>query len=139
MLGKYNVYWLSVLNNALVQSRQNPRQPCPQLNQLRPISVVEQPRRPNAFGLIDTLGNVWELCSDTYIKQLKTPRINHLPINHAGNKYRTKRGGGFLYGGPSISRCSSRGAEATDASRWALGFRVVRSLVIERSTAPEKK
>ena len=102
-------------------------------------SLADQIRQPNALGLVDTLGNVWEVCTDAYTGYRSNPPVDHLPRGSAETKFRTKRGGGFLYGGPVDSRCSIRGANEQDVTRWALGFRVVRSLVTEESIRPKNK
>jgi len=132
MTGQYSAYWLSVLNTAMEKHLQNPEQfPRPELSKLKPISILDQPRQPNAFGLVDMLGNVWEFCSDVNYGYGLNPPVDHLPRGGQNPKHRTKRGGGFLYGGPGYSRCANRGAENRDASRWALGFRVARSLAFD--------
>ncbi|MDO7883325.1 formylglycine-generating enzyme family protein [Salinibacterium soli] len=72
-------------------------------------------KRPNAFGLHDMLGNVWEWCWD-YAD----------PARYAD--YRSMRGGGWA--DPSWScRASVRRGSAPDARIEDVGFRVARGAV----------
>jgi hypothetical protein len=99
------------------------------LNVLRPLPA-EPARLPNAFGLTDTLANVFEICADNWIALRNSSPTTERPRGAGGDTpYRVKRGGGFFYGGPIISRPSNRSAAKRDDSTWALGCRIVRSLV----------
>jgi formylglycine-generating enzyme required for sulfatase activity len=76
-------------------------------------------KQPNAWGLCDTLGNVWEWCADQY-----DPKVY--------GSYRVFRGGGWAD--------SERGCFATNRRRSHptfaiddLGFRVARSIATSRA------
>jgi len=74
-------------------------------------------KRPNAFGLSDLLGNVWEWCWD-YLD----------PGRYAD--YRVFRGGGWA-DEPWSVRASVRRGSAPGAALEATGFRVARGAVAE--------
>ena len=103
--------------------------------------------KPNAWGLCDTHGNVWEWCSDKYdadhYRELTGGHINHddpttLPVvtdprgpadtaNHKYGYWRVMRGGAWITG-PLNSRCASKTfGEAADAFCYT-GFRVGRDV-----------
>jgi formylglycine-generating enzyme required for sulfatase activity/pimeloyl-ACP methyl ester carboxylesterase len=62
--------------------------------------------RPNALGLYDMLGNVWEWCNDLY-NPSATPSPAHNPAGAARGVARIVRGGSFI----------------STISRWARGYR----------------
>ena len=77
--------------------------------------------QPNAWGLYDMHGNVWEWCRDWY--KLDAVLVGKDPVGQPGGKERVLRGGGYysVLGGCSST---SRGRYVPDKSH-DYGFRVV--------------
>lgn len=79
---------------------------------------------PNAFGLFDMLGNVWEWCWDWYQEDYygKSPEVD--PVGPAQGKKKVVRGGSFT-SDPGRLRLSYRASLAPN-QRWLFtGFRCV--------------
>lgn len=95
---------------------------------------------PNAYGLFDMSGNVWEWCNDWYDRELYTTRVGKpLHINPQGPTksndplrpfmaQRSQRGGSFLCNDSYCSRYrpSSRHGCTPDTGMSHVGFRCVK-------------
>ena len=82
---------------------------------------------PNAFGLYDMHGNVWEWCQDTWHESYKGAPSDASAWIDNDNQYRILRGGSWLYY-PKDCRSASRNYDVR-AERcnidYDIGFRVV--------------
>ena len=76
--------------------------------------------RPNSFGLHDTLGNVWEWCSDKYGHYRQIPAVD--PTGSGRGKMHVTRGGSW-YVSDSSARASARNGKSTTRATFDLGFR----------------
>jgi formylglycine-generating enzyme required for sulfatase activity len=87
---------------------------------------------PNAFGLHDMHGNVWEWCLDSYATYAPGPVIDPF-VAVTGGAFRVVRGGSWVSGN-SASNCRSPGRGANGDSPGNVffngGFRVVLAPVI---------
>ena len=82
--------------------------------------------KPNAFGLYDMHGNVWEWCQDFYDASYykKSPAVD--PQNETESDYRTLRGGSWSFH-PRDCRSSVRGRLLPNDRSHSIGFRVARN------------
>jgi len=77
---------------------------------------------PNALGLYDMSGNVWEWCGDWYGVYSSGAQTN--PIGAATGSYRVHRGGGWA-NDPANSRVAYRTYNTLSYRDYGVGFRVV--------------
>jgi formylglycine-generating enzyme required for sulfatase activity/serine/threonine protein kinase len=85
--------------------------------------------QPNAFGLYDMHGNVWEWCLDTWLGAAYGAEAEVDPLENRPSPNRVFRGGGSTNDEASC-RSAQRNWNAVDHRSGGLGFRIMR--VIEK-------
>ena len=83
-------------------------------------------KKPNAWGLHDMHGNVWEWCADWYGNYDMGEMID--PSGPASGAYRVLRGGGWGYDA-GYCRAAGRDYYYPTYSNNGIGFRIARSSV----------
>ncbi len=78
---------------------------------------------PNAWGIYDMHGNVWEWCEDEYCPYPDSPAVDPKPAQ-CGSGLKVIRGGSFYFGADS-ARSALRYTHAPDLRGFSIGLRVV--------------
>ena len=80
---------------------------------------------PNAFGLFDMIGNVWEWVEDCFADSYAGAPNDGGASPQAACKFRVIRGGAWL-SRPRDARSAQRGLQSPDYGNYSVGFRLVR-------------
>jgi formylglycine-generating enzyme required for sulfatase activity len=81
---------------------------------------------PNAWGIYDMHGNVWEWCEDEYCPYPDSPAVDPKPAQ-CGSGLKVIRGGSFYFGADS-ARSALRYTHAPELKGFSIGLRLVREL-----------
>ncbi len=85
---------------------------------------------PNAFGIYDMHGNVWEWCADNWINDYRMSPRDGIDYQIQDNPYRVARGGSW-HEPPALCRSAVRLRVLQSDADEFMGFRVVCDIVHE--------
>ena len=104
-----------------------------------PVSSFE----PNAYGLYDMGGNVWEWCEDWFTQDMINgdleSKVPYFINDGGGNKYRVLRGASWLDSSPVILRSDCPFFEFPFHQSDTIGFRIVCAAAQGVSFAPQNQ
>jgi formylglycine-generating enzyme required for sulfatase activity len=83
---------------------------------------------PNAFGLYDMHGNLWEWCADNWLGDYTASPRGGDSYQDRGSKYRVARGGSW-HEPPSLCRSAARLRVLQSDADEVMGFRVMREII----------
>jgi formylglycine-generating enzyme required for sulfatase activity len=85
-------------------------------------------KKPNAWGLYDMHGSVWEWCAEPHGHDYYAKSPVEDPTGPASGLGRVSRGGSWDSFSPEVFRCAYRNAFRPDQRVSVIGFRVVRTV-----------
>jgi formylglycine-generating enzyme required for sulfatase activity len=112
-------------SEANFDARQDNKQPYSEVGEYRQKTTPVKTFAPNALGLYDMSGNVWEWCQDWYDEEFYGTSADRArnPVDLKEGAYRVYRGGSWS-GDPQVARAAFRSFGGPTDRRNSLGFRL---------------